>query len=188
MVLTGVAFGADQPAAPKVSTFAPAKDLAVQVDYYVERLEKAVESESEYKDSADKVVKDANTLSVLALALGLNDQDSNYKKAAPALVKAAQKLAAAKDLATAKAGVAAVKEALGSSGDASSMKWEKVASLEALMGQVPLVNARLKRNTASARFAKMAKDNAGESATLAAIAQASMANADDVKKAGEAEK
>ncbi len=185
---TGVALTAEPPAGPKVSSFAPAKDLVYEVDYYVGRLENAVESESEYKDSTDKVVKDANTLSVLALTLGLNDEASQYQKAAPALVKAAQKLAAAKDFASAKAGVASVKEALASAGDVSGLKWEKVATLEALMGQVPLVNSRLKRNTGKLRFQKMAKENAGESAALAAIAQASMANADDVKKLGDAEK
>lgn len=183
--LASVALAADSP---KVSTFAPAKDLVAQVDYYVERLENAVKDESEYKDSKDKIVKDANTLAVLALTLGLSDEDNNYKKAAPGLVKASQKLCAAKDFAAAKAGVAGVKGALSSSGDASGMKWEKVASLEALMAQVPLVNSRLKRNVGGIRFAKMAKENAGGSAALAAIAQASMANADDVKKLGDAEK
>jgi len=182
----GVALAAD---APKVSTFAPAKDLVVQVDYYVERLENAVKDEAEYKDSTDKIFKDANTLAVLGLTVGLSDEDNKYKKAAPGLVKASQKLAAAKDFAAAKAGVAAVKEALSSSGDPSSLKWEdKVASLPALMAQVPLVNNRLKRNVGGIRFAKMAKENAGESATLAAIAQASMANADDVKQFGDAAK
>ena len=189
VLATAVAFAAEPPAAPKVSAFAPAKDLVGQVDYYVDRLGKAVESESEYKDSADKVQKDANTLSVLALTLGLSDEDNQYKKAAPALIKAGQKLAGAKDFASAKAGVAGVKEALASSGDASSLKWgDKVATLAALMQQVPLVNSRLKRNVGGIRFAKMAKENAGESAAMAAIAQASMANADDVKKLGDAEK
>lgn len=186
VLLAGVALAAD---APKVSTFAPAKDLVAQVDYYVDRLENAVKDESEYKDAGDKVVKDANTLAVLALTLGLSDEDSKYKKAASGLLKASQKLCAAKDFASAKAGVAAVKEALSSSGDVSALKWEeKVASLPALMAQVPLVNSRLKRNVGGIRFAKMAKENAGESATLAAIAQASMANADDVKKFGDAVK
>jgi len=179
---------AEPPAAPKVSTFAPASDLVFQVDYYVDRLEKAVASESEYKDTEDKVTKDANTLAVLALALGLHDQDNKYKKAAPGLIRASQKLASAKDYGSAKAGVEAVKQALASGGDPSSLKWEKVASLDALMQQVPLINSRLKRNTTSVRFKRMAKDTAGDSAAIAAIAQGSMADLEEVKKPGDAEK
>ena len=184
----GSLIAAEPPAAPKVSTFAPAKDLVSQVDYYVDRLDTVVKSESEYKDSGDKVVKDANTLVVIALALGLHDEESKYKKAAPDLLKASQKLAASKDFESAKAGVAAVKEALSASGDPAALKWEKVASLKALMEQVPLINSRLKRYLRGPRFKSMAKDTAGDSAAIAAIAQGSMADTEAVKKAGDEEK
>lgn len=186
--LVGSGLAAEPPAAPKVSTFAPAQDLVSQVDYYLERLEATVESESEYKDSADKVAKDASTLAVIGLALGLHDEDNKYKNAAPALIKAAQKLAATKDFASAKAGVAAVKDALGTKGDPSGLKWEKVASLKELMLQVPLVNSRLKRYLRGVRFTKMAKDTAGSSATLAAVAQASIADTSEAKNPGDVEK
>ena len=182
---TGSVFAAEPPAAPKVSTFAPAKDLANQVDYYVERLETAVQNEAEYKDAGDKIGKDANTLVILALALGMHDEDNKCKKAAPGLIKAAQKLAASKDFASAKAGVAAVREALSSSGDAAGLKWEKAASLPALMQQVPLINSRLKRYLRGPRFEKMAKETAADSAAIAAIAQGSMADLEAVKKAGD---
>lgn len=184
----GSGLAAEPPPAPKVSTFAPARDLVSQVEYYLERLEATVESESEYKDSADKVGKDASTLAVIGLALGLHDEDNKYKNAAPALIKAAQKLAATNDFAAAKAGVAAVKDALGANADPSGLKWEKVASLKELMLQVPLVNSRLKRYLRGVRFTKMAKDTAGSSATLAAIAQASVADTSEAKNPGDEEK
>jgi hypothetical protein len=179
---------AEPPAAPKVSKFAPAEDLVAQASYYVGRMLAAVESESQYKDDADKVVKDANTLAVIGLALGLHDEENKYQKAAPGLIKAAQALAAAKDYAAAKAGVAAVQESLSSSGDPSQLKWEKVASLKALMEQVPLINSRLKRSLKGPRFKSMAKDTSGDSAAIAAIGQGSMSDRDAVKNPTDEEK
>ena len=49
------------------------------------------------------------------------------------------------------------------------------------MKAVPLVNNRLKRNVRETRFKKAAKDNAGDSATLAVIAQGSMADTSEAK-------
>ncbi len=177
---------AADPAMPAVSTFAPAADLVGQVDYYVDRLEKAVENEAEYADAAGKINKDANTLILIALALGLHDTANKYHAAAPGLIRAAQAVAAAKDYAAAKAAVAALKSALASQGSTASLKWEKLASLEALMEQVPLVNSRLKRNLR--RFEARADQNAGDAAVLAVIAHGSMANVGETKKPDQAEK
>ncbi len=176
---------AELPAAPPVSHFAPAADLAGQVEYYMKRLEAAVQSEEEYKDSQEKVLKDANTMALIALALGLHDQDNDYKAAAAAMVKASQELAAAKDFATARAGVEALKAALKPSDDPPTLKWEKVASLEALMKQVPLINSRMGRYLRRGRFKKSVEEVGGYAAVLAVIAQGAMANADETEKPGE---
>ena len=95
MVLTaplGVALAAEAPTevppppeAPPVSKFAPAEDLVAQVDYYVKRLGKSVVTEEDYKDFAERIAKDSNTLIVIALSLGLHDKDNSYKKAAPGI-------------------------------------------------------------------------------------------------------
>src|SRR3990172_4942456 len=103
---------AEPPTAPKVSTFAPAKDVVSQIGTYVGRLEESVESEDAFKEAEAKLAKDSNTLILLALAAGLHDEDNKLKAAAPAIMKAAQELAKAKSYAAAKAGVAAVKKAL----------------------------------------------------------------------------
>lgn len=186
----GRLFAADPLAAPDVSTFAPAKDLVGQVAYYLERLELAVESEEEYNDSVEKIAKDSNTLILIALALGLHDTDNQYKAAAPAMLEAAQQLAATKDYASAKAGVAAVKEATASAGgNPNGLKWEeKVASMKELMEAVPLIHSRLKRYLRGSRFESMADDTAGYSAVLGVIAQGSMANSGDTEKPNEVEK
>ncbi len=207
MVALGTAFcvarGAEPPAAPKVSTFAPAKDIIAQINFYVSRLEDsdAIQNEAGFKqaledakDSATgktpdlppQIAKDANTLILLALAAGLDDEENQLKAAAPSLFKAAQELANAKGFAAAKAGVAAVKKALDATeGNPGELKWVKAASLPDLMKQVPLVNSRLKRNLRGPKFKSKAKDNSGDAATLAVIAQGSMADDSEAKKNNE---
>jgi hypothetical protein len=160
-------------AEPKVSTFAPAKDLANQAEQYIKELEKSVANEADYKESVDKIAKDSNTLIVVALALGLHDESSKYKENAGSLLKAAQDVAAAKDFAAAEKAVAALKDAAagkGAAGDA--LKWEKVAALPELMKQVPVINTKLKMKLKGANFKKKAADTAGYTATLATISQA----------------
>jgi hypothetical protein len=173
------------PAAPKVSSFAPAEDLVSQTDEYVKDLTEAVASEQDFKDAQEKVTKQSNTLILMALALGLHDTDNKYKAAAPALFKAAGQLAAAKDYASAQAGVAAVKAALESKTGGGELKWEKAASLEQLMKQVPLVNTKLKRFLKGPRFIKSAKETAGYTAVLATIAQGAMADTGKAKNPAE---
>lgn len=169
-------------AAPKVSTFAPAEDLAGQAELYIKGLEKCVESADEYKDGQEKIAKDSNTLIIIALALGLHDQDSKYKAPAAAIVKAAQALAATKDFDAAKKAVADVKAAADGKGTAAGeLKWEKVASLPELMKQVPVINTKLKLNVK--KLNKKAKEAAGYSAVLAAIAQGTMADTSATKDA-----
>lgn len=177
-----MARAADPPAAPKVSTFAPAKDLERQVEVYLQRFEEAVKDEEEYKAAEGRLAKEANTMVLIALSLGLHDQPNKYQAAAPAMIKAAQQLAEAKDYASAKAGVEAVKKAAESPGGSTPLKWEKVASLEQLMKAVPTIDSRLRRNVRTERnFKKRAQDNAGDSAVLAVIAQGSMVDTSEAK-------
>jgi hypothetical protein len=143
----------------------------------VGQLEESTADEAAYKESVDKIAKDSSTLAVIALALGLNDQDSKFKAHAGAIMQAAQQLAATKDLASAKKGVAALKEAVeGKAKSDVTLKWEKVASLPELMKQVPIINTKLKRNLKGNNFKSKAKDTAGYTAVLAAIAQGAMAD------------
>ena len=176
------------PEAPKVSTFAPAEDLATQLTEYVSDLEECVKSEDEFADSESKIGKGANTVAVIALALGLSDEESKYKKAAPAVIKAAQAVSTAKGFAATKAAVADLKAAMTSEGDPSTLKWSKVASMPELMAQVPLINTKLKRYARGSRMKKKADDLKGYTAVIAAIGQASMANAGDTEKPTETTK
>lgn len=176
----GVAQAAPPPA-PPVSSIAPAKDLEELVPDYVKDLEEAVESEEAYKEEAEQMAKEANALCVLALTLGLHDEDNKFQKAAPALLKAAQQAAAAKDYASAKAGVEAVKAALATNGDPAALKWEPVASLPELMKYIPQLDTRVKRYVNPRRFAKYASRANPYSAMIAAIAQGTVADTSEAK-------
>jgi cytochrome c556 len=189
VLCTVVALQSAVSAEPKVSTYAPAADLANQAEQYIGDLEKSVANAGTYTENVEKIAKDSNTLIIVALALGLNDQDSKYKKSAGALMKAAQDVAAAKDFAAAQKAVASVKDAAAGKGKATGeLKWEKVAALPELMKQVPVINTKLKMKIKGANFKKKAKDTQGYTAVMAAISQGAMAdtsatkNADEVKQ------
>jgi hypothetical protein len=187
LVITARAAAADPPEAPKLSSFAPAADLVRQTDYYLGRLDESLASQSQYKEDKEKVTKDGNTLVLIALALGLDDGDNKYKEAAPGVEQDARRLAKATTYAAAKAALADTHRDLSASIQATVLGWDKAsASLPELMKQVPLINARLKRNLK--KFAQKAKESAGDTATLAVIAQGSMADVSQTKKPTEAAK
>jgi hypothetical protein len=175
--------------APPVSTFAPAADLVAQVGKYVKEFEEAVENEENYKEAVEleTLSKYSNTFILIALALGLHDTDNQYKAAAPAMLKAAQQLAAASDYAAAKAAVEAVKAATASTdGDPAQLKWEKVASMKPLMKAVSPISTRLKRPLRSESRAKKAVDDmAGYAAVLAVIGQGSLPDCGETDKPNE---
>jgi hypothetical protein len=165
------------PAAPKVSTFAPAEDLANQLKKYLVDLEEATKDEASYKDAGDNIAKQANTVIVIALALGLHDQENEHKARAGAMMQAAKNVAAAKDFASTQKAVLGLKDAAKGNGAAGgALKWETVASLPELMKQVPNINVKLKMNIKDAKFKSKAKDTQGYTAVLAVIAQAAMAD------------
>ena len=167
-----------------MSTFAPAADLVAQVAEQIESLEETLAEEGDFADSTDTIARDAASLTVIALALGLHDEDNPHKGNAAALIAASQALAQAGDLAAAKAALTAVKAAAASTETtAADLKWEKVASLAALMQKIPSLNTPLKSSLrTAARFAPKAESLAGKTATIAVIAHASVANADETEK------
>ena len=180
--------------AANVSTFAPAEDLVRQADKYIESMKNTVASKEEYEDSEGKVGRESNTLAVIVLALGLHDTDNKYKDkprpkaaqdvAATALIEAAQDVAAAKKYAVAKKAVAALDEVAAAEGKpGGKLKWEKVAALPDLMKQVPIVNTKLKLCLGKTKFKKKAKDSAGYTAVIAAIAQGVITDTSATKNA-----
>jgi hypothetical protein len=176
---------ADAPAmpnAPKISSFAPAKDLIKHLKTYITDIENTLQDEQEYKDSEGKIGRCSGTLTVIALCLGMHDEDNEYKTRAAALIKASQELAATTDYQSAKKAFEGVQAAAeGKVRAQSELKWEKVASLPDLMKQVPNINSKLKQNIKGAKFKSKAKDTAGYTAAIAAIAQGTMADTSNAK-------
>ncbi len=179
---TGAKFAAAPPAPPKVSTFAPAPDLVAQVDYYKKRIEDAVASEADFDEAKQaRIKKDASLIAILALHLGLHDSDNPLKKSAGGIVKAAQQLTNAADYQSAHSGYSNLEKALKGETKGEELKWGKVAALGQLMKQVSVINASMKRGLQSSRLKSQAKKTSGESATLAAIANALPFDTHEVK-------
>ena len=172
---------AEPPKAPPVSNFAPAEDLVALAKEFIKDFEGMLATEQDFNEKKDLIKRNAHTLAVLAVALGLHDTPNELKPAAPALVKAAQDLGKAMDYASAMAALAAVKSAAdGKAKEGPELNWStKVASLGQLMKQVTTTDARLRRNLR--RFDRLAAENAQSSALLAVIAQAAIADTHEVK-------
>jgi cytochrome c556 len=157
------------------------------MDKYIRDMEKGTAAESDYKElSEGEVSQTGSTMVLLAVALGLSDQDNKYKAQAGALVAACQKLAAAKDYAATKKAVAGVVAAAKEGQPSGEVKWARLADLKDLMKQVPRVNTKLKSNLN--HLGTKAKEAAANVATLAVIAQGAMADVADTRKPAESQK
>ena len=144
----------DDAAAPKISTFASADDLAAEVKILITDLEKAVANKEEFDSQVEgRFIRDGNTMTLIAIALGLHDQDSPLKPHAKAIAAAARKLAATKDFAATKQAVADLKAAVDGKGSGSGeLKWGKVATLQCLMkDEVPPINTKIRMAFAASK-------------------------------------
>ncbi|MDR2756997.1 MAG: hypothetical protein LBC20_14970 [Planctomycetaceae bacterium] len=167
----------------------PITDLIAQIDEYVEKLGKTLEELDgtvNYKNDGDFVVRDANALALIALAVGKANADSKYKNASPGIIKAATELANTTQYDAAKESYNKLKSALTSEGDPSTLEWTKTAELQPLMKAVPNLNSTLTRLTNTERKLKTQLKKPervfGALAALAVIPQGSIANVKDTSK------
>jgi hypothetical protein len=162
------------PKAAKVAALAvPAEDLVGQADQYLAAIEEGVATADAYNDSKEDLARQANTLIVIVWALGQYDRSGTYRDLAPILA-AAGDLAAAKDYASASGAASRLKTAIQHTPELPvAPPATAPASLAQLMKEVPILNTKLKRNVQGQRLTAKAKETAGYSAVLAAIAQAS---------------
>jgi len=196
-ILTGVLLvssptptsASDNNAAPKFSTFASADDLAAEVKFLMADLEKAVVDEDEYKSQVEgRFIRDGNTITLIAIALGLHDQDSPLKPHAKEIATVARKLTQTKDYAATKQAIEDLKAAVGGQGtDTGELKWGKVAPLNSLMkDEVPNINTKLK--TGLRHFKKRPIEVSANAATMALIAENATFYIADTKKPAEGAK
>ena len=172
----------------------PVEDLAAQIDEYVAKIGATLDDLDgtvNYKSDGDQVVRDANGLALVALAVGMMPVDSKYKKAAPAIIQAATDLAKIDKYDDAKKGYETLRAALTTEGDPSTLRWTKVADLTPVMKAVPNLSSMVKRLTNAEpklkRAVKKPERLYGATAALAAISHGSIANAADTNKPNEVE-
>jgi hypothetical protein len=170
---------AEPPAPPPLSTVLPADDLVALVDEFLEEFNKNVADEKTFAEQSANVKRDAHTLAAVALVLANHDSPHRLSKSAPALVGAAQKLAAANDLAAVKAALAEVQAVSSGAPSAAEAEWIVVAPMGELMKQVTASDARLKRGLR--RLDRDPEATARHAALLGAIAQVVTVDTHEVK-------
>jgi hypothetical protein len=160
----------------KPSNYAPAKDLVAQVDDFMNRIEKDLASEAEYgEDQQDRVVKNGNTLAVIALVLSNHDDEVSLRAPGAKVIDTSLRLAeSASDYSKAKSAFGELQAVLKSNGDKVPMKWKSVGDIGELMLQVPILNTSLRRAVLGRRFESTRDKSAALTATLAAVAQISI--------------
>jgi hypothetical protein len=102
----------------------------------------------------------------------------------PEVMTAAREVALAKDYAAAKKAAGELKAALernAKTNDLTDLSSTPPASLAQLMKEVPILNTRLKRNVQGERLKSEAKETAGCSAVIAAIAVGSVSSTEAAK-------
>ena len=156
-------------------------DLVPQVAVYVARLEKNLDDldgTPRFVEDADVLYRDANTLALIALALGLSKEDNPYKKAAPAIIQAAMKMETVKKFDDAARVIAEIKQSLKAEADPTTLSWDKkIVTLKPIMKAVPNINTLVKRNLRTeAALKKGTRTVAEGSAVMAVIGQGSIPN------------
>lgn len=163
----------------KPSSYAPAKELRSQIDYFLGRLSTDLADEKEYGvEQQGRVSKDACTIAALAMVLGKHDEENPVMgKAGPVVAGANQLAKKSSDYAEAKAELDRLKKVLADNGGVQAVQviaWGPAGDLAELMKQVPVVNNSLRRNVTGRRFQQTAEASAGAATTLAALAQVSI--------------
>src|ERR1700676_32684 len=135
-------------AAVKVSQFASTADMLAAIDYFVGRLDQSLASKDAYDEAAQsRVVKEADTVAVLAVALSEDDAKDRFRGSTGQLLWAAQALSkAGGDYAAARKALDELKEAAtgNTAGPAAAAGgWKGIAPLGLLMKEVPIVQSNM---------------------------------------------
>ena len=175
----------------EIVPFPPVEDLVAQVDAYIDKIGSSLADlvgTTKYIEDAADIARDANALALVALALGLAQDDSKYKKSASQIIEATKSLADAKNFDEGQKAYTALKESLTATGG-NPLSWtEKVANLKQTMKALPNLNSAVKRVSDTERklFVILGRPNAqqvySQLAALAVISQGSIPNVDETTK------
>jgi hypothetical protein len=180
-------------AAAKVSSYAPADDLSNQLHSIIARVDESLAKPDDFDDARQsRIAKEADVAAVIALGLGMSDQDHALKRSASSILAAAQSLAKAADFATAHSAIDRLKLAAdgkpSQAAAAPELRWQPVAPLGLLMKEVPIIDSNLKRAMQPERFKAQTKASAGAAAVLAVIAQEAATDHDAIKNPADTSK
>lgn len=159
-------------AAPaKISTVAPAADIAAQVDASVKALEEYLAtSESYTQNKMKKVPVEGAVIAVLAAAVVDSDEKDkvSWNAAAADVREAGKMVAASKSYDDAKKGLAAIKEAVGgkAAGAKPEQEWNKLCRLGTVMDTI---NMRAPKMRAGARKKQLTDAEAAEYSGAATV-------------------
>lgn len=123
-------------------------DLAAEADARVEALDKILATKEAYEEAKKQgIPQEAGVLAVIAQAVVEHEEMGGWKASAPAVRDAAIKVAKSTTQDDAKAGLAAVKEALkGKGSDAKTdHEWNKLCRLGRMMAESSKRNGNLRR-------------------------------------------
>ena len=170
----------------------PVDDLTAQIDEYVTKIGKTLDDiggSTKYADDAADIVRDANALALVALALGLNEVDSKYKKSASQIIDSAKALAAAKNREEGQKAHVALKTSLTSQSDGKTLVWtDKIADLKPAMKALPNLSSAVQRvSDTEAKLGRVLGSTQsqrvyGQLASLAVIAQGCIPNVAETSK------
>ncbi len=161
-------------------------DLEDQLLIYKDKLTRDYEDlevNPNFEDGVESLYRDSNTLSLIALSIGMSPENSKYKFCIIPLITATQKLSAVKELKEVAAGLEEVNKSFEMKVDLAGLAWVKVAHLAPVMKKaLPSLSTEIKRLTRNEKTflrGKNAQKIFGASAVLAAIAQGSKVNVDE---------
>jgi hypothetical protein len=175
-------------AADKLSTVTPVADLVAEAELKLKELEGFVADGDTYTKNKKKgIPQAAGTLAVLAQAIAQHDEESAWKKSAPAVRDAAISIAKSGSADDAKKGLEAAKAATGGKGEGKvEHAWDKLIDMDSLMSEVSKRNNALRKTVR-----KLPEDTAAASrdaSVMAVLALAIEADTHDVKDKADIEK
>lgn len=166
--------------------FPPMADLEDQLLIYKDKLVRDYEDlevNPSFEDGVESLYRDSNTLSLIALSIGMSPEESQYKLSVIPLIQSGQKLSAAKELKEVASGLEQLNKAFEIKGNNNGLSWSKVAHLAPVMKKaLPSISTEIKRLTRNEKTflrGKNAQKIFGASAVLAVIAQGCKPNVDE---------
>ncbi len=160
-------------AAPaKIAKVAPVADLVAEADAKIKLLEEALASDNSYLENKQSTIPtEAAVLAVLAQAVVESEEKSAWQATAADVRDGAKAIASAKSYDAAKAGLTAVKAAIGgkAGGAKPEAKWNKLCGLKGVMKEINKRKGKLMRATRKKQLTPAESEEAARDASVLAV-------------------